>query len=62
MAKKIQSNIVHPNNNSTAHSKEKQSIAERYLDLWQDNIRHWATDPAAMEKWLADIVKKQTKT
>jgi len=24
-----------------------ETVAERYLDLWQDNIRFWATEPPA---------------
>lgn len=33
-------------------STEIDLLAERYLDLWQNNLRHWATDPKALEKWL----------
>ena len=32
------------------------SIAERYLDLWQDNVKRWATDPNAVEKWLTEAM------
>lgn len=31
------------------------SIAERYLDLWQENVKRWATDPDALDKWLTEI-------
>jgi len=24
-----------------------ETVVERYLDLWQDNIRFWATEPPA---------------
>ncbi|MBL4894516.1 MAG: hypothetical protein JKY59_06560, partial [Emcibacter sp.] len=33
------------------------NIATRYLDLWQDNLRHWATDPDALDKWLAETAR-----
>lgn len=36
------------------------SVAERYLDLWHNNVKRWATDPDAMEKWLAQA-KEQMK-
>lgn len=37
-----------------------ESVTERYLDLWQDNIRRWATDPDALEKWLTEINDQKT--
>lgn len=39
-----------PDNNSG-----RQFLAERYLDLWQANIKCWATDPDALDKWLMTI-------
>ena len=35
-----------------------KNIATRYLDLWQDNLRHWATDPDAPDKWLAETARQ----
>ena len=41
---------------------EVDLLAERYLDLWQDNLRHWATDPNAFEKWLAEATSQITSS
>lgn len=38
----------------TESSSDMDIIAERYLDLWQDNVKYWATDPNALEKWLEE--------
>lgn len=46
-----------PQNETTAIPFDMDSIAERYLDLWQDNVKRWATDPEALEKWLAEMKK-----
>ncbi|MBL4894148.1 MAG: hypothetical protein JKY59_04655 [Emcibacter sp.] len=35
-----------------------ENIATRYLDLWQDNLRHWATDPDALDKWLNETAQQ----
>ncbi|PCJ37285.1 MAG: hypothetical protein COA93_00270 [Alphaproteobacteria bacterium] len=37
-------------------------IAERYLDLWQDNVRLWArnpdnSDPDTLDKWGAETAQ-----
>ncbi len=37
----------------TGPSDNLNIIAERYLDLWQDNIRLWAEDSGALDKWAA---------
>ncbi len=35
-------------------TSEMESFAERYLDLWQENVKRWATDPDALEKWVKE--------
>jgi len=35
-------------------------IAERYLDLWQDNIQRWASDPDSLEKWLIEATRQKS--
>ncbi|MCF8474870.1 MAG: hypothetical protein K9G26_09245 [Emcibacter sp.] len=37
------------------------NIAERYLDLWQENLQRWATDPEALKKWLDNIKDQNIK-
>ncbi len=31
-------------------TKDMETIAARYLDLWQDNLRHWTTTPDRVKK------------
>jgi len=38
-------------------SPDINAIAERYLDLWLDNLRCWSSDPEAMTKWLEESAK-----
>ncbi|MBL4802875.1 MAG: hypothetical protein JKY45_13370 [Emcibacter sp.] len=47
--KKYQKNVKPP-------ADRMDELAAQYLDLWQDNLRHWATDPDAMNKWLTETV------
>ncbi len=46
----------------TEIQKDLNSIAERYLDLWQDNVRLWArnpdnSDPDTLDKWGAETAQ-----
>lgn len=34
-----------------------EKIAAQYLDLWQDNLRYWATDPDALDKWVMEAAR-----
>ena len=34
-----------------------KNLAEQYLDLWQENLRLWATDPRALDKWVNETAK-----
>ncbi len=36
-------------------------LADQYLDLWQDNIRKWSTDPDALDKWISTIKADSVK-
>ncbi len=29
---------------------DMETVAARYLDLWQDNLRHWTRDPDRVKK------------
>ncbi len=31
-------------------TKDMETIATRYLDLWQDNLRHWTTARGGVQK------------
>ncbi|WP_339863491.1 hypothetical protein [Paremcibacter congregatus] len=44
--------------NHPAPEPTPEDIARRYLDLWQDNLKLWATDPAALETWLTENTTK----
>lgn len=35
-----------------------ENLAEQYLDLWQDNLRLWATDSDALDKWLTEATQQ----
>jgi len=40
---------------------QMQEATEAYLDLWQQNLKHWATDPQALQKWIALTSKTHSK-
>lgn len=39
-------------------SPEMENVAERYLDFWQENVRLWATDSDALEKWVTETARQ----
>ena len=41
------------------HAEQINAAAEAYLDLWQKNLKHWATDPDALRNWITANDKKQ---
>ena len=36
---------------------ELDEIADSYLDLWQMNVKCWATDPDSLEKWVNEAAR-----
>jgi hypothetical protein len=38
-------------------SAELEEIADCYLDLWQANVKCWATDPDSLEKWVIEAAR-----
>ncbi|NOZ65676.1 MAG: hypothetical protein GXP00_04155 [Alphaproteobacteria bacterium] len=36
---------------------ELDEIADSYLDLWQANVKCWATDPDSLEKWVNEAAR-----